>query len=116
MTMVLVAAVAAPLAVISVPAFSAQKENVCPRGNCTGPPHPPGPPHGRTSRTPSQQQPVDVGPLIYVDPQRLCVVSGGVPFGMHDVTGRSVCRVFAVPGSYCECADGFGGVLGGIVE
>jgi hypothetical protein len=113
MTKALVAAVAALLTVINLPA-SAQNENAakCPPGRNCRPPPPP-------------QRPVYVNPPpayvdqppIYIDPPRFCVVNGGRgSLGTHDVTGRRVCRVVADPGTYCECPDGFGGVLEGIVQ
>jgi hypothetical protein len=119
MTKTLVAAVAALLTVTSMP-VSAQQENAtrCSPGvNCR-----PIPPSPRPPPAPGPQQPNYVyPPPIYIYPQqqaRVCVASDGreAELGRHDLTGRLICRVFADPGSYCECSNGFGEVFGGIVQ
>jgi hypothetical protein len=109
----LVAAIAALLTVISAPAL-AQQENAtrCPGGVCR--PIPPGPRPPPIYTYPqfdySQQQP------------RLCVeIGAGLPGELqfewpHDAAGRRICRVFAAPGSYCECTNRLGEFFGGIVR
>jgi hypothetical protein len=109
----LVAAIAALLTVISVPA-SAQQQNAtqCPGGVCR--PIPPGPRPPPIQTYPqsdySQQQP------------RRCVEIGpGLAFELqfdwpHDGAGRRICQVFGFPGSYCECKNRSGEGFSGIVQ
>jgi hypothetical protein len=125
MTRTLVAAVAALFTVISVPA-SAQQENAtrCPGGKCRPIPPPPPCPGGNCRPIPPPQPPIYTYPQFDYSQQqpRLCVEIGvglaaELKFGWpHDAAGRRICRVFAVPGSYCECKNWFGEVFSGIVQ
>jgi len=69
------------------------------------------PPQGYRQPSPSQQiypqqvYPLQVYPLQVYPPVGLCVV-----------TDVGTCRVFAAPGSYCECRSDFGEVFSGIVQ
>jgi hypothetical protein len=106
----LVAAIAALLTVISVPAL-AQQENAtrCPGGVCRPIP-PPGPRSPPPQSDYSQQQP------------RRCVEIGSGHAGelqfewQHDGAGRRICQVFGPPGFYCECKNRLGEIFSGIVQ